>query len=95
MTSISTLVIFRVKSGKESDFEAAIDRVLKSTSHAGGLIRYDRYRDPADRQRYVLHEIWEGSQLLDEHVASDHFAEFVEETTVLLEKKEVFILNPF
>ena len=60
--SIATIVIFRVKAGRHAEFEVALGNVLASSTHDEGFIRCDRYRDPKDPQRYVLHEIWASSE---------------------------------
>ena len=93
--SIATVVMFDVKSGKETQFQAALERVLKSTSSANGFVRCDRYRDPADPRRYLLHEIWTDGSNLEPHVQSDYFRRFLNETNDLVETKDVRVLEPF
>jgi quinol monooxygenase YgiN len=93
--SIAIVVIFQVKSGKESQFEAELDRVLKVSAGAEGFVRCERYRQAGDAGRYLLHEIWANGDLLDAQVKSDHFRNFVEATDSLLDAKDVHVLEPF
>jgi quinol monooxygenase YgiN len=92
---IATVVMFYVRGGKESQFEPALDRVLESSSNASGFVRCERYRVIGEPRRYLLHEIWTDAAVLDAHVKSDYFEKFVEETSALLETKEVHVLEPF
>jgi quinol monooxygenase YgiN len=93
--SISTVVMFDVRSGKEIQFQAALERVLESTSRAKGFLRCDRYRDPADPRRYLLHEVWTDGSDLEPHVKSDYFQRFLTETNDLVEAKDIRVLEPF
>jgi quinol monooxygenase YgiN len=93
--SIATVVMFCVKGGKESQFEAVLGRVLESSSNASGFVRCERSRVTGEPRRYLLHEIWTDGAVLDAHVNSGYFEKFVEETSALLETKDVHVLEPF
>jgi quinol monooxygenase YgiN len=93
--SISTVVMFDVRSGKENQFQAALERVLESTLSAKGFVRCDRYRDTADPRRYLLHEVWTDGSALEPHVKSDYFQRFLKETNDLVETKDIRVLEPF
>jgi len=93
--SIVAVVIFRLKGGKQSQFEAALDRVLECSSTESGFVRCERYRDVEDPSLYLLYEIWADSGALESHVKTDYFARFMEETDSLLETKQVHVLQPF
>jgi quinol monooxygenase YgiN len=93
--SIATVVMFDVRTGKELEFQAALERVLKSTVSAHGFVRCDRYRDPADPRRYLLHEVWTDRSNLEPHVQSGYFQQFLEDTNDLIEARDIRILEPF
>jgi quinol monooxygenase YgiN len=93
--SISTVVMFDVRGGAESQFQVALERVLEFTASAKGFVRFDRYRDTANPRRYLLHEVWTDESDLEPHVKSDYFQRFLKETNDLVETKDIRVLAPF
>jgi quinol monooxygenase YgiN len=68
------LVIQRVNSGKEQEFEALARQLEKNTlANDKGCLRYEWYRS-TEPQTYILIERWENQAAVQAHLAADHFA---------------------
>lgn len=70
-------VEFRVKPGKERDFEAVFAPCLVATRKEPGCIVYYLNRDPDDPQLYIMYEQFKGVEALDYHMKQKHTRELL------------------
>ena len=66
------LVTFKVKAGKEKDFEAAFRPCLAATKKEPGCISYELNRDPDHPELYVMFEKFRGVPALEDHLKQKH-----------------------
>ena len=65
-------VTFKVKAGKEKDFEAAFTPCLAATKKEPGCIAYELNRDPDDPATYVMYEKFKSVAALEDHLKQEH-----------------------
>jgi quinol monooxygenase YgiN len=68
----AVLVTFKVKAGKEADFEAAFRPALAATKKEPGCVAYELNRDPDEPAVYVMYEKFRGIPALEFHLAQKH-----------------------
>ena len=74
---ISVTCFFRAKEGEyQRALEAAIALVAKSVSHQG-CISYDAFESATRGDVFAIIETWESQALLDAHMQTPEFAEYV------------------
>ncbi len=66
------LVEFKVKAGKEKDFEAAFVPCLKATRMEPGCVAYYLNRDPDHPEIYTMYEQFKGIAGIQEHMKQKH-----------------------
>ncbi len=66
------LVTFKVKAGKEADFEAAFRPCLAATKKEPGCVSYELNRDPDEPAVYVMYEKFRGLPALEDHLKQKH-----------------------
>ncbi len=66
------LVTFKVKAGKEKDFETAFRPCLAATKKEPGCISYELNRDPDHPELYVMFEKFRGIPALEDHLKQKH-----------------------
>lgn len=72
-TKISIVATFVPKSGKEREVEAILRGMVSPTRGELGCIRYDLYRNEAERVSFVLFEIYKDQSALQFHRDSAHY----------------------
>ena len=65
-------VTFKVKAGKEKEFEAAFVPCLAATRKEAGCVAYELNRDPDDPSAYVMYEKFKSVAALNSHLKEDH-----------------------
>lgn len=66
------LVEFKVKAGKEADFEAAFKPALAATKKEPGCVAYELNRDPDHPDVYVMFEKFKSVAAIEEHIKAKH-----------------------
>jgi quinol monooxygenase YgiN len=66
------IVTFKVKAGKEKEFEAAFVPCLAATHKEPGCISYELNRDPDDPTTYFMYEKFKSVAALDAHIKMGH-----------------------
>lgn len=66
------VVTFKVKAGKEKEFEEAFKPCLAATKKEPGCIAYELNRDPDQPNVYVMYEKFKGIAGLDAHLKEKH-----------------------
>lgn len=90
MTQEVLLVEFRIAVGRVDDFAAAIDENARaSLAHEPGCRRFDVCRDPADRQNFVLYEIYDDEAAVQAHLRAEHFVRMDRACAAWVEHKSV------
>jgi quinol monooxygenase YgiN len=77
------LVTFKVKEGKEQEFEKAFEPCLKATRKEPGCNAYYLNRDPDAPRTYVMYEQFKNLDAIREHVSAKHTAELFKAITPL------------
>jgi quinol monooxygenase YgiN len=65
-------VEFKVKAGKEKDFEAAFAPCLVATRKEPGCVAYYLNRDPDEPSVYVMYEHFKSVAAIEEHLKQKH-----------------------
>lgn len=66
------LVEFKVKAGKEKDFEAAFKPALEATRKEPGCVAYYLNRDPDQPEVYTMYEQFKSAAALAAHMKEKH-----------------------
>jgi quinol monooxygenase YgiN len=66
------LVEFKVKAGKEKDFEAAFKPALEATRKEPGCVAYYLNRDPDHPELYTMYEQFKSIAALEAHLKEKH-----------------------
>jgi quinol monooxygenase YgiN len=66
------LVEFKVKAGKEKDFETAFAPALVATRKEAGCVAYYLNRDPDHPEVYTMYEQFRGVAALEAHMKEKH-----------------------
>ncbi|MBA4067946.1 MAG: hypothetical protein C0501_30435 [Isosphaera sp.] len=66
------VVEFKVKAGKEKEFEAAFKPCLAATRKEPGCVAYHLNRDPDHPELYVMYEQFKGLAGLEAHMKEKH-----------------------
>src|SRR5438270_13438615 len=61
-------VTFKVKAGKEKDFEKAFAPCLTATRKEPGCVAYELNRDPDDPSTYIMYEKFKSVAALEAHI---------------------------
>jgi quinol monooxygenase YgiN len=78
-------VEFKVKAGKEKEFEAAFKPCLEATRKEPGCVAYYLNRDPDHPQIYIMYEQFKSLDAIREHLKAKHTAELFEKITPLFD----------
>jgi quinol monooxygenase YgiN len=70
--TFAILVTFKVKAGKEKEFEAAFRPCLEATKKEPGCVSYELNRDPDAPETYVMYEKFRGIPALEYHLKQKH-----------------------
>jgi quinol monooxygenase YgiN len=78
-------VEFKVKAGKEKEFETAFKPCLEATRKEPGCVAYYLNRDPDHPQIYIMYEQFKSLDAIREHLKAKHTAELFEKITPLFD----------
>lgn len=70
--TFAILVTFKVKAGKEKEFEAAFAPALVATRKEAGCVAYFLNRDPDAPSNYIMYESFKGIPGLEAHMKEKH-----------------------
>lgn len=62
--------------GREEDFMAAAEPLIRETRAEKGNISYNLYRNPAQPGSFLFYEEYADQEAIAKHAASDHFQAF-------------------
>jgi quinol monooxygenase YgiN len=68
---------FYVDPAKEETFLKEIQPLMESSRAESGCIDYRLQKDVEKKNVYLMVEVWQDSQAVDEHNKSEHFTSFV------------------
>ncbi len=81
-------VTFEIEPGHEDDFRAAVTRQAEnSVNNEPGCERFDVAVDPANPGKFFLYEIYRDEAAFEDHLASDHYANFSATTSPWVKAK--------
>jgi quinol monooxygenase YgiN len=76
---------FRVKPGKEKEYEEALREVLEASRKEEGCLEIHGYRSVRDARLYYLHSRWENEEVFEEHARLAHTVKYLERVEELIE----------
>ena len=86
---VKTVAIFVARPGKLGELRALLDGMLAASRAEPGNLRYDLWQDQTDPTRFVLDELYTGSEAVADHRASPHFRHYASAITDLAERTAV------
>jgi len=70
--TFALIVTFKVKAGKEKEFEAAFAPCVVATRKEAGCVAYFLNRDPDAPANYIMYESFKGIPALEAHMKEKH-----------------------
>ena len=74
---VSVVAGFVVKDGKEAECLGYVKSLVEETRKEKGNIMYECCRSLDDAQKFVIMEKWESKEILDLHMQTPHFKEYI------------------
>ena len=91
-STICVMTRMKAKKGMEEEAEEVTLEFLKKTRKEPGCISYDLFRSKKDIYRkvrtsscFILQERWRGMTAIEEHLASEHFADYMSQKDELFD----------
>ncbi|MDD1676423.1 MAG: antibiotic biosynthesis monooxygenase [Methanomicrobiales archaeon] len=93
MADLTVVAKITAKDGMAEFVHGELRKLIEPTcTKDAGCISYVLYRDLNNPLVYFFLENWESEELLDRHLASEHFQSFVKATEGKVEQTEVHLL---
>jgi quinol monooxygenase YgiN len=90
MSNVVIVAKIKIKKEFKEEILKELKQLHKSThSLDTGCIQYDLHKDLDDTNSFVFVETWENQELLDAHMATNHFLTFVKKVENKLENLEI------
>ncbi len=83
------LTIVATIKAKTEHVEQVKSELLKLTAASQadqGCIQYDLHQDNANLNGFIVYEVWESNELLQQHVQSSHFQNYVKVTEGMVDE---------
>lgn len=90
---IHLIAEIKAASGCEAALEALLKGLLEPTREENGCCQYELFADQQIPGLYIMQEIWCSQESLDQHLVSEHFNHFKQESD-RLELVEYVQLRP-
>lgn len=71
-------VHIQIKKDKIEDFKKIFQINIDGTRQEKGNIRFDLLQDATDPQKFLVYEVYESEQALEEHRKTEHYKKTVE-----------------
>lgn len=75
-----------VQKGKEQEFIATTESLIKATRAEEGNISYTLYQCPSDPVEFIFYEEYKDQKAIDSHASSEHFKAFAKAIRGILAK---------
>ena len=90
MSNVVIIAKIKVKEEFKEEIYTSLVELHKSTHTLDkGCLQYDLHKDIDDANSFVFIETWENQELLDAHMATDHFLAFVKKVEDKLQNLEI------
>jgi quinol monooxygenase YgiN len=90
MTNVVIVAKVKIKEEFKEEILEELKQLHKSTHALDlGCLQYDLHKDLDDENSFVFVETWENQELLDAHMATNHFLIFVKKVENKLENLEI------
>ncbi|MDR2829675.1 MAG: antibiotic biosynthesis monooxygenase [Methanobrevibacter sp.] len=73
-----------IKKGKNEEFLDKTKNLIKKTRLEDGSISYNLYVSTEEENVFIMIEQWKNGNYLNEHLQTNHFTKFVDETSDIL-----------
>jgi quinol monooxygenase YgiN len=90
---VKIMAVLTARPGKAEDLRALLDGMLAPSRAEPGNLRYDLWQDQADPARFVLDELYAGSEAVAAHRATPHFQSYLSAVNDLAERSAL-VLDP-
>lgn len=77
MTELKIVAVIVVKAAYQEDLKPLFHTIVNETRKESGNISYELHQDIKNPLKYIMLEVWESQEAIDEHNASAHFNAFV------------------
>lgn len=97
---LHVVAVITAKSGQRDHLLAEFRKLMPIVRSEAGCIEYNATVDVAGASPafgenvFVVIEKWQGKEMLDAHAAAPHMAEYRAKVGHMVEKTEVFVLDP-
>lgn len=92
MANIVVTAIFKPKQDKIQTLLEELEKVAQASKQEAGCIQYELHQSLED-DTILLYEMWEDSEAIQNHINSDHYIAYRENTANLLESRDVYKLK--
>ena len=82
---IVTIALVKVKAGTETEFQAAVAKILAPTRQEAGNISYVYNQNLDDSTEFAFVEQWKSIEDLNAHMVTPHMEQFFQEVGQILE----------
>ncbi|MGM7701814.1 putative quinol monooxygenase [Pseudalkalibacillus sp. Hm43] len=89
MDAIVINAIFKPKSDKVEEFFKELKEVQRASREEEGCVQYELHQGLED-DTFMLYEIWENETAFEEHITTDHYNHYRDQTADLIESREVY-----
>ncbi|MDP4084503.1 MAG: putative quinol monooxygenase [Bacillota bacterium] len=93
MASITINAILKAKPGKEQLLREELVKVIQPSRAEKGCIEYTLHESLEDRGVFVFYETWKDEESLKFHTETDHYQEYRQNVSTLLDTREVYRLQ--
>jgi quinol monooxygenase YgiN len=76
---------FRVKPGKEKEYEEALAEVVEASRKEAGCLEIYGYQSVKEGRLYYLHSKWKDEEAFEEHAGLAHTVKYIERAEKLIE----------
>ncbi|MDO3409926.1 putative quinol monooxygenase [Saccharibacillus sp. CPCC 101409] len=94
MEEITVTAILKAKPGSEHELRGELIKVVGPTRTEHGCLEYVLNESLEDDGLFIFYERWENRDAVQAHLDSDHYKEYRAATEKLVEKREIFRVQP-
>ncbi len=92
MANIVVTAVFKPKKDKVEDLLEELEKVKGPSRKEKGCIQYQLHQSIED-DTILLYEVWEDSDAVQQHINTDHYKAYRENTADLIESRDVYKLK--
>lgn len=94
MSNRKITAILTARPGRAEALEALLNGMAPACRAEPGNLRWDLWRDPTERDRFVLDELYADADAVEAHRATPHFQTYLAQVSGLAERTAL-VLEPY